>query len=488
MNLTRREWLTALAGVYAIGQIPAMGPPHDDLVALDAGDAIARIASRGVSAIELTEAYLQRIETLNPSIGAFVTVTADRARADARRIDAAIVRKAAPGPLAGLPIAHKDLFETAGIRTTAGSRLYEHHVPRRDADIVSALSRAGAVMLGKTNTHELGGGVTTINPFYGTTRNPWDRSRISGGSSGGSAAAVAAGMAAAATGSDTGGSVRIPAALSGCVGFKPSFARLSTRGLLGACPTFDHVGLLTRTVADAALIFNVVTGAAADARASEHRLSGPERHTEPATSVARLRVGIPRGFFFDDLAPDVAQAVEGAITALRSVAANVENAAFPIAKTTMAEAFDPIVVAEIQTRFARDWKSRPDAFSPSFASVLRAERPADRTVDAARRALAAFRLEVGTLFQSVDVLVTPTVPVTAPLIEGPIDGELILRNTWPFNAAGTPALSVPCGFDRQGLPVGLQLVGSVGGDEMVLRLGRAFQAATSWHRERPTTR
>ena len=185
----------------------------------------------------------------------------------------AMAREARRPPLAGLPIAHKDLFETAGIRTTAGSRLYDRYIPKRDADVVRAMSRAGAVMLGKTNTHELGGGVTTINPFYGTTRNPWDRSRIPGGSSGGSAAAIAAGMAVAATGSDTGGSVRIPAALCGCVGFKPSFGRLSTRGLLGACPTFDHVGLLTRTVADAALIYRTLTAA---------RRTRRTRRTQPA--------------------------------------------------------------------------------------------------------------------------------------------------------------------------------------------------------------
>ena len=171
---------------------------------------------------------------------------------------------------------------------------------------------------------------------------------------------------------------------------------------------------------------------------------------------------------------------------LRSLAADVRDVSFPIDRQTMAAVFDPIVVSEIQARFARDWKTRPEAFSPSFAGVLRAERPAAGAIDAARRALANYRRDVSTVFQTVDVLVTPTVPVTAPPIEGPIDGELILRNTWPFNAAGTPALSVPCGFDRQGLPIGVQLVSAAGREAKVLALGRAFQAVTDWHRRRPS--
>lgn len=466
-SLTRRELLAALAGACgAAWSQPAA--PRDAWVALDAVEVIAQIEARRVSAVELVDEYLRRIETLNPSLTAFVTVTADRARADAARIDSLLARQAPVPALAGLPLAHKDLFETAGIRTTAGSRLYEHYVPTRDADVVRACSQAGVVLLGKTNTHELGGGVTTINPFYGTTRNPWDRSRIPGGSSGGSAAAVAGGLAVAATGSDTGGSIRIPAAFCGCVGFKPSFGRLRTRGLLGASPTFDHAGLLTRTVADAELIYRALDPAAA-------RSSG----------APTLRIGVARHFFFDGLAAAVSRAVEDAIGTLRSITANVRDVQFPIDQQTMATVFDPIVVSEIQTRFAANWKTRPEAFSPAFAAALRAERPAAGAIAAARHALAAYRRDVGTLFQTIDVLVTPTVPITAPPIDGPIDGGLILRNTWPFNAAGTPALSIPCGVDPTGMPVGMQLISAPGRDSSVLGLGRAFQTVTDWHRRRP---
>ena len=208
------------------------------------------MASHRASPLDVTAAYLRRIDQEDARLGAFVTVSRDRAVDDARRVTRSLMAGTLTGPLAGVPIAHKDLFETAGIRTTAGSRLYDSTCRQQDATVVARLAAAGTVLLGKSNTHELGGGVTTINPFFGTTRNPWDRARVAGGSSGGSAAAVAAGLAAAATGSDTGGSVRIPAAFCGCVGLKPTFGRISTAGLLGAAPTFDHSGLIARTVAD----------------------------------------------------------------------------------------------------------------------------------------------------------------------------------------------------------------------------------------------
>ena len=473
-QLTRRDLLAWLAGVpmaVPMRREPA-APSHDNLLALAAVDIVARVKSRELSALELADAYLARIASINPSIAAFVTVSGDRARADARRIDRLGQGASTLGVLAGVPIAHKDLFETEGIRTTAGSRLYERHIPRRDADIVRWLAASGTVLLGKTNTHELGGGVTTINPFYGTTRNPWDRSRIAGGSSGGSAAAIVAGLTVAATGSDTGGSVRIPAALCGCVGFKPSFGRLSTRGLLGACPTFDHAGLLTRTVADAEVFFSAVPAV-------------PSTRAAQRVQARALRIGIARNFFFDSVATDVGRGVEDAIGVLRSFANDVRDVTFPIDSGTMARVFDPIVVSEIQARFAADWKSRPDAFSPSFSAVFRAERPAPAAIDAARQALASYRRDVEALFQSIDVLVTPAVPIAAAQIEGPIDGGLLLRNTWPFNAAGTPAVSLPCGFDRQGLPIGLQLVSAAGRDDLVLAAARRYEEETSWHRRRP---
>jgi aspartyl-tRNA(Asn)/glutamyl-tRNA(Gln) amidotransferase subunit A len=485
--VTRRHLLAALALTPAWpGRYPAdvrSQPSSEDLVWLDIAAIRSGLAARTFSAVELTEAYLRHIERLNPALTAFVTVTPDRARADARRIDEGRTRHEAMGRLAGVPIAHKDLFETAGIRTTAGSRLYERHVPARDATLVARLAAAGTVMLGKCNTHELGGGVTTINPFFGTTRNPWDRTRVAGGSSGGSAAAVAAGLALAATGSDTGGSVRIPAAFCGCVGFKPTFGRIGTAGLLGAVPTFDHAGLLSRSVADLAALYPEAAGYGGRAAAALAAAVQVRPGARPSTSP--LRVGIARRFFFDGLQPDVARAIEAALDVFRGAAREVRDVALPVDGNTMASVFDPIVVAEIHQRLGNDWRTRPDAFSPAFAGVFKVPPPTRGELDAAARALGAYQAAVRLVFERVDVIVTPTVPITAPPIAGPIDGALILRNTWPFNAARTPAISLPCGSDAGGLPVGLQLAAAPGGEAMLLQAASLYQRLTTWHTLRP---
>jgi Asp-tRNA(Asn)/Glu-tRNA(Gln) amidotransferase A subunit family amidase len=300
-------------------------------------------------------------------------------------------------------------------------------------------------MLGKTNTHELGGGVTTINPFFGTTRNPIDESRIAGGSSGGSAAAVVAHLCAAATGSDTGGSVRIPAAFCGCVGFKPTFGKFSTQGLIGSCPTFDHVGFLTRTVEDAQLMSGASIGPA----------------------PANVRIAIARKYFFDDLDDSV-------FSALRSVSSSAKypEIEVPVSSETMSRVFDPIVAFEIWNRLGTDWRINPGSFSKSFAGFFSTPRPSIAEYESALAALKEYQAAVDKLFDQVDVIITPTVPVVAPPIAGPIDGMKILRNTWPFNAAGTPAISLP--VRSQNLPVGLQLVARRGQDEQLLRTARSF--------------
>ena len=416
-----------------------------DLTSLTIAEASRRLAARDMTPLELTNAYLARIASLNKDLNAYITVTADLARREAKNA------RSSQGPLFGIPIAHKDLLETRGVRTTAGSLLFEGHVPDDNAAIVQQLEDAGVVMLGKTNTHELGGGVTTINPFFGTTRNPADRSRIAGGSSGGSAAAVAAHLCAAATGSDTGGSVRIPAAFCGCVGFKPTFGRLPTTGLLGASPTFDHVGYLTRTVEDAQLMAGL-----------------PPVEATPSLGSPGARVGVARKFFFDDLEPSVAAAVN-------AVVSKYPDIDFPIDGKTMARIFDPIVEFEIWGRLGPDWRTNPGSFSKSFAGFFSSPRPSIAEYESALASLKEYQAAVDKLFDSVDVIVTPTVPVTAPPIAGPIDGMKILRNTWPFNAAGTPAISIP--LKTPGLPVGLQLIARRGDDDKLLRTARRFESA-----------
>src|SRR5262245_34853744 len=280
--MTRREALALLLSTPFVGA--RAFAQTNDLTALTIAEASRRLAARSITPVQLANAYLSRISELNKDLNAYITVTADLARREAKALD-----DEPTGPMWGIPIAHKDLFETRGVRTTAGSMLFDDYVPEENAAIVQQLERAGAVLLGKTNTHELGGGVTTINPFYGTTRNPADRTRIPGGSSGGSAAAVVAHLCAAATGSDTGGSVRVPAALCGCVGFKPTLGKYSTRGLIAASPTFDHVGFLTRTVEDMQLVTGLV----------------------PAGKMPPLKgIALARRYFFEDLDSAVTAAMK----------------------------------------------------------------------------------------------------------------------------------------------------------------------------------
>ena len=431
----RREAIAALfaSPILAIKHLQA----QPDLTALTIAEASRRLASRSITPLQLTDAYLRRIAQANKTINAYVTVTADLARREAKAL------RDPKGPLWGIPIAHKDLFDTKGVRTTAGSLLFDQNVPGDNAAIVQHFEDAGAVMLGKTNTHELGGGVTTINPFYGTTRNPIDESRIAGGSSGGSAAAVVAHLCAAATGSDTGGSVRIPAAFCGCVGFKPTFGKFSTQGLIGSCPTFDHVGFLTRSVED----MQIFTGLSAG-------------------KLAPLRgIAVARNYFFDELDPAASSAMNTVLPA------KFPSIDFPIDSKTMSRVFDPIVSFEIWNRLGADWRIHPGSFSKSFAEFFSTPRPSIAEYEAALAALREYQSAVDKLFDSVDVIITPTVPVTAPPIAGPIDGMKILRNTWPFNAAGTPAISIPLPSQ---LPVGLQLVARRGQDELLLRVARSF--------------
>ena len=439
----RRDVIAALLAGPLLGLRSAVGQPRD-LTAFTIVQASAWLAAGDYTPLQLTNAYLARIAKLNPSLNAFVTVTADLARREAKSVEL-------KGPLSGIPIAHKDLLETKGVRTTAGSLLFERYIPEQNAAIVDRLEQAGAIMLGKTNTHELGGGVTTINPYFGTTHNPVDPTRIPGGSSGGSAAAVAARLCAAATGSDTGGSVRIPAAFCGSVGFKPTHGKISTKGLIAASPSFDHIGFLTKDVQDAQVMFDAVAGGSG--------ASGFSRIVAP-------RIAIARKYFFDDLDPSVS-------SVMRDL--KYPEIDFPVSRETMGRVFDPIFAFEMWGRFGADWRSDPGSFSKDLAAFFATPRPSISEYEDGVAALKEYQSAVDKLFDSVDVIITPTVPVTAPRIDGPIDGMKILRNTWPFNAAGTPAISIP--FQKGStsvppLPVGLQLIAKRGEDDRLLQVAR----------------
>jgi aspartyl-tRNA(Asn)/glutamyl-tRNA(Gln) amidotransferase subunit A len=444
----RREAIAAIVAA-PVASLRAVAAQRVDLTSLTIAQAAARLANREITPLELTNAYLARIEKLNTDLNAYITVTRDLARREARNAKRGQA-------LYGIPIAHKDLFETRGVRTTAGSLLFEDHTPDSNAVVVQQLESMGAVLLGKTNTHELGGGVTTINPFFGTTRNPVDRTRIPGGSSGGSAAAVVAHLCAAATGSDTGGSVRIPAALCGCVGFKPSHGRISTQGLIAASPSFDHVGFLTRTVEDAQILFRAVTD-------------------ENDVNVANpVRIGVPDSYFFDKawLDPEVEGAFAREMARLSGLGARTVAVKLPVDDKTMSRIFDPVFLFELWSRFGADWRTNPGSFSKQFSAVFSVERPSVPEYEAGLAALKDYQAALDEVFDTIDVIATPTVNTTAPPITGPVDGMRILRNTWPFNAAGTPAISVP--IRTAGLPIGLQLIARRGEDDKLLQIARLF--------------
>jgi aspartyl-tRNA(Asn)/glutamyl-tRNA(Gln) amidotransferase subunit A len=464
----------------------------DDLTDLTIAAAATELRGLKVSPLELTEAYLRRIEKLNPGINAFVTVTADRARADARRATEEIGKSGPRGPLHGVPIALKDLCDTAGIRTTAGGKFFADHVPDGDCTVARRLRDAGSVLLGKLNTHEFAYGVTTDNPHFGATRNPWDKSRIPGGSSGGSGAAIAASMAAGTIGTDTGGSIRIPASLCGAVGFKPTYGRVSKAGIFPLSFIFDHAGPITRTVEDAAIMLDAIAGYDAADPTSER--APVDRYREAVARGAKgARVGVPRRHFFERLDPEVGEAVERALDVLRSIGATVRDVELPSAQSAIRSLFG-LVLAEAKHIHAERLRSRPQDFGADVAEILAQPTPSGAELVAALEATYALTRAMREALETVDVLVTPTTPIPAVKIGqqtvriGDADESPIfpmIRCTAPFNASHLPALSVPCGFTRDGLPIGLQLAGRPFDESSVLAIAGAYERATDWHLRRP---
>jgi aspartyl-tRNA(Asn)/glutamyl-tRNA(Gln) amidotransferase subunit A len=438
---------------------------------------------REISSVEITRACLERIEKLNPALNAFITVMTESALADARRAEAEIVRGEWRGPLHGVPVALKDLIDVAGVRTTAASALLKDNVSRRDAEVVRRLRQAGAVIIGKNNLHEFAYGGSSLVSHFGDARNPWDLGRIAGGSSGGSAAAVTAGLAFAAIGTDTAGSIREPAALCGCVGLKPTYGRVSSRGVIPLSRSLDHVGPLAATVEDAAIVLQAIAGYDADDIGSvdvpvADYLSGLRE------GAKGMRVGVPREYFFDDLDAEVASAIEYALREMSSFGAEIREVRLdvPVDRTLQA--------AESFAYHAENVAKESELYQPE---TLRRIRGGEAVTAAEyiqrRRELEEARRNIGQIFADVDVLVTPTMPMPAPAIadlkadpDALRPAELrLLRNTRPFNVWGLPAISVPCGFTQSGLPIGLQIAGPHWREDLVLRLACAYEQATHWH-------
>ena len=458
---------------------------------------IRKIRDRSISPVELTRNCLARIDQLNPTLNAFITVTADSALDQARRAEQEILRGEWRGPLHGIPIGLKDIIDIAGVRTTAASAQFstplKGRIPEEDAEIVRRLRAAGAIILGKQNLHEFAYGGSAIISFFGEIHNPWDATRLAGGSSGGSAASVAAGLGFAAVGTDTAGSIRLPAAYCGVVGLKPTYGRVSARGVLPLSWSLDHVGPIANSVYDAALMLQVLAGydpadpASVDAPVPDF-VAAIALHI--AQRTPKLRIGVPRAFFFDDLHPEVADAIEKAIEVFAMLHAEIREVKIEVSTDrtlASAEAY-----AYHESFVARS----PELYQP--ATLVRIQSGASISASDALRAsrdLQASRHVIRKIFdeEEVDVLLTPTVPIPPPVIadlrERPDElrpQELImLRNTRPFNVWGIPTISIPCGFTKDGLPIGLQLAAAPWREDVLLQSAHAYEQATEWHEKMP---
>jgi aspartyl-tRNA(Asn)/glutamyl-tRNA(Gln) amidotransferase subunit A len=432
-----------------------------------------------VSPVELTRACLERIEQLNPGLNAFLTVTADSALEEAGRAEAEIRQGAWKGPLHGIPLALKDLVDTAGVPTTAASALFRDRVPAEDAQIVRRLKAAGAVLLGKLNLHEFAYGGSGVIGAFPAARNPRNPALITGGSSSGSAAAVAAELCYAAVGTDTAGSIRLPAACCGIVGLKPTYGRVSARGIIPLSWSYDHVGPMARTVRDAALLLQCLAGYdPADLAAQD--VAVPDYSAAfSGSNVSRLRLGIPREFFYSDLDPEIVARVETAIARLAALTAGVREISLPV------DTDRTVAKCESWAYHAQYVATSPHLYQPETLRRIRTGQEVTAAEYIAKRnQLELIRRGRASLFAGIDLIVTPTIPIPAPSfaeLQAHPDQlrptELILlRNTRPFNVLGLPTISVPCGITADGRCVGLQIAGKPWDEISVLRLAHVFES------------
>ena len=468
----------------------------DDLTSSSLTDLAHAIRARKVGPVELTRAYLDRIARLDPTLHAFITVDAEGALTAAAGLEREAAAGAWRGPLHGVPLAHKDLCLIPGLPTSCGTRTTDYFVGAPPCTAVARLRAAGSLTLGKLNMTELALGPFGDNAHHGDVQNPWRIGHVSGGSSSGSGAAVAAGLAAGALGTDTGGSIRLPAAACGVVGLKPTYGRVSRAGVMPLSWSYDHVGPLARTVRDAALMLAAIAGPdPLDATASRRPV--PDYVAALDGGVAGLRVGVAGDFYADGLDDTVTRALAEAVAALGGLGARVEPLAVPDPGPIVTACSNVMVRAESAAIHSRILKERPGDLQPAVR-----ERMAPGLTVTAYEYLQGQRLRaqltrefIATVFSRVDVLVTPTIPEPAPALAqvkagatADVIGRMgrFSRLTRPFNALGLPALSVPCGAAPDGRPLAMQLVGRPFDEATLLRLGHAYERATTWHRRRPT--
>ena len=455
-------------------------------------EASAALRAGKVSSVELTKQCLLNIERLEPKLNAFITVTAEHALAQAKKADDELANGTDRGPLHGIPISLKDLYRTKGIRTTGGSLLYRDHVPDYDCAVVEKLNAAGAVMVGKTGLHELAYGVTSNNPHFGPVRNPWNTECIPGGSSGGAGAAVSAGMSFMSMGSDTGGSIRIPASYCGTIGLKPTYGLVSRYGVLPLGSSLDHMGPLNSCVRDAALTLAAIVGE--DERDESSVARATTSYLPPENiDLKGIRIGVPDNFFTERVDPAVMARLRAMVQLAAGLGAQAE-----VVRVPDMEAINVIgrviLLSEASALMEPHAKDRT-----SFGTDVRALLdqgmllPATDYVNA-QRLRSVYRRHFLELFQSIDVLFTPTTPLTAPkigqatvLLDGQEEDTRLASTRFVrgINVVGFPALSIPCGFDKVGLPIGLQIVGKPFDEVTILRVGAVLEDATDFHRLSP---
>ena len=460
---------------------------------MGAGDLSKLVQSKEISPVEIIEAHLTRIDATEPVLNSFITLLADQARKSARQAEKDIQAGRYKGPLHGIPVALKDLYNTGGVRTTSGSRIFDTFIPTEDCTVAAKFHQAGAILLGKLNMHQFAYGPTGENPDYGHMHNPWNPDMVTGGSSGGSGSAAAAGQCTITTGSDTGGSIRIPAALCGIVGLKPTYGLVSRYGLSALSWSLDHPGPMTRTVEDTAITMNVIAGHDPKDVASA-KVDIPDYTSALTGDVKGLRIGIVKEYFEVPLDPQVRKAVMDAISLLESMGAEIKEVSYPM--FNQSQAISSTVLMAEATAYHRDLleKDGHQLYEPvrqrleaglfiSAAEYLRAQQ-----------ARSIFDQQGRRLLDEVDLLAGPTEPVTAPeiLASKVMAGEqevgvvgALTQYTRPYNINGFPAISVPCGFSDDEMPIGLQLAGRPFDELTVLRAAHAYEQANDWHTRRP---
>ena len=453
------------------------------------------VATKEVSPVEVVRAHLDRVAALDAKLKSFITVCGDQALEAARAAEAELVAGRSAGPLHGVPYGPKDLYNTKGVRTTGGSKILADFVPAEDATVVSRLRAAGLIVLGKLNMHEFAYGPEGLNAHYGDARNPWDATahRVAGGSSSGSGVAVAAGLCPGALGSDTGGSIRIPASLCGISGIKPTYGRVSRAGVLPLAWSMDHAGPMARTVRDLALMLGAMAGYdAADPTTSV--LPVPDYTAALTGEVKGLRVGLLRAHFNDVAAPEVRAAVDAAAKRLEQAGAVVDEV--NLAEVVHVAAASFAIVATEALAYHAEWmRTRSADYQPDVRDRLKMGALVSGVQYVrAQQVRQLVRREVDAALARRDVLLAPATPIPAPVLgekatqlgDGTSDvRSALIRFTRPFNLSGHPACSVPCGFTAAGLPIGMQLVGRPFDEATVLRAGDAYQRLTDWHARRP---